>query len=138
MKALQHCHAQNIIHRDIKPENIMFGADGEVRLVDFGFALVVNAKKGEHERCGTPHYIAPEVLGGDYNRQCDVWSLGVSLFQILTGDVPFTGDSPREVFQKIRAGNPEMPANLTPDCQDLLRKMLVVDPKKRITVLEAI
>ena len=67
LKALQHCHAQNIIHRDIKPENIMFGGDGEVRFVDFGFALVVNAKKAEKERVGTPYYMAPEVLKGNYN-----------------------------------------------------------------------
>ena len=98
----------------------------------------MNGKKGEHERCETPHYIAPEVLGSNYNRQCDVWSLGVSLFQILTGDVFFMGNRPRHVFERIQAGNPEMPANLKPDYQDLLRKMLVVDPNKRIMVLEAI
>lgn len=94
----------------------MFGGDGEVRFVDFGFALVVNDKKSEHELCGTPYYIAPEILKGNYNKQCDVWSLGVSLFQILTGDMPFTGNTPRQVFQKIKAGNFKMPENLTPNC----------------------
>lgn len=138
LKALEHCHSQNIIHRDIKPENIMFGADGEVRFVDFGFALVVNDKRQESEVAGTPYYIAPEVLDEKYNKQCDVWSLGVSLYQLLSGEMPFDGSTPREVFGKIKSGKFRMPYNLTEDCQDLLKKMLIVNPKKRITVKEAL
>ena len=66
LKALQHCHGQNIIHRDIKPENIMYGEDDEIKFIDFGFALIVNKKKSSLEIAGTPYYIAPEVLTGKY------------------------------------------------------------------------
>lgn len=138
LRALEHCHSQNIIHRDIKPENIMFGADDEVRFVDFGFALVVNDRRQESEVAGTPYYIAPEVLDEKYNKQCDIWSLGVSLYQLLTGEMPFDGNTPKQVFGKIKSGKFDMPSNLTSDCKDLLSKMLIVSPKKRITVKEAL
>jgi calcium-dependent protein kinase len=78
---------------------------------------------------GTPYYIAPEVLGGVYGSQCDIWSLGVSLFQILTGKLPFKGSSQPEVFGKIKKGDFEIPASLSKDCADLLLKMIKVDPK---------
>ena len=93
LKALQHCHSQNIIHRDIKPENIMYGSEGNIRLIDFGFALVSAAKKAELDIAGTPYYIAPEVLTGKYGKACDIWSLGVVLYQLLTGEHAFDGSS---------------------------------------------
>jgi calcium-dependent protein kinase len=79
-RALNHCHSQDIIHRDIKPENIMFGRDGEIKLIDFGFAITQHKKKANMEVAGTPYYIAPEVLGEFYGKECDIWSLGVVLY----------------------------------------------------------
>lgn len=116
----------------------MFGGDGEVRFVDFGFALVVNNKRNESEVAGTPYYIAPEVLDESYNRQCDVWSLGVSLYQLLTGNMPFDGNTPKQVFGKIKSGKFDMPDNLSDECKDLISKMLIVNPKKRISVEQAL
>ena len=70
----------------------MYAADGEIKLIDFGFALVQNRHRAEMDVAGTPYYIAPEVLTGVYGHACDIWSMGVCLYQILTGDLPFTGE----------------------------------------------
>lgn len=108
LMALQHVHSSGIIHRDIKPENIMFGADTEVKFIDFGFAVIQD--KRELDVAGTPYYIAPEVLTGVYGKECDIWSLGVVLYQMLTGLMPFDGNTAAEVFGKIKKGKFNIPA----------------------------
>ena len=138
LKALHHCHADNIVHRDIKPENIMYSAHGEAKLIDFGFAIKVRKARDEMDIAGTPYYIAPEVLTGKYGKQCDIWSLGVCIYQLLTGDMPFDGNSQAEVFGKIRAGDFEMPRRLSHDCKDLISQMLKVDPAMRIDTARAL
>lgn len=138
LKALQHCHSQCIIHRDIKPENIMYGKDGLVKFIDFGFAIAQHARKANMDICGSPYYIAPEVLSGTYGQECDIWSLGVTLYQLLTGEMPFDGSGQQEVFKKIKKGHFKMPHKLSSDCQDLLTKMITVDHKARISALDAL
>ena len=115
----------------------MYGEDGTVKFIDFGFAIQSTKKKQDLEIAGTPYYIAPEVLTGSYGRECDMWSLGVCIYQILTGRMPFDGDSQQEVFGKISKGNFEMPRHISEDCQDLLSKLICVDPTKRITSQQA-
>jgi len=112
LQALLHCHGENIMHRDIKPENIMYDNYGNIKLIDFGFALV-SKKKTDHDIAGTPYYIAPEVLTGIYDKKCDVWSLGIVLYQLLTGHHAFDGHSQNELFDKIKRGKFHMPSRLS-------------------------
>ena len=121
---------------DIKPENIMYGEGHEIKLIDFGFAIP--KKKGSMDIAGTPYYIAPEVLTGNYGTECDIWSLGVCIYQLLSGKMPFDGNSQDEVFDKIQSGKFHMPGHFSDDCKDLLNRMICLDPQKRITAREAI
>jgi len=103
LRALLHCHKLNVVHRDIKPENIMYDRSGEVKLIDFGLAKQASSLKKLQTVAGTPQYIAPDVINGNYNRECDIWSVGVLLFVLITHTYPF--DSPSnnitEIFSKI-------------------------------------
>ena len=87
-------------------------------------------------KAGTPYYIAPEVLTGEYGKECDIWSLGVVLFQMMTGLMPFEGTSQDEVFGKIQSGRFSFPADiqLSEELVSLIKGMLIVDSTKRITV----
>ena len=87
-QAINHCHANSIVHRDIKPDNIMITADNTVRLIDFGLS-VASSKRNLTEIAGTPYYMAPEVLQSTYGKQSDLWSLGVVLYTLVCGYLPF-------------------------------------------------
>ena len=133
VSALQHCHSQGIVHRDIKPDNIMLDSRGEVKFIDFGFAVVKQKKQNLHDIAGTPYYVAPEVLDRDYGKECDIWSLGVCLYHMLSGSVPFLGKDQQEVFEKIKSGEYPDIGHISSECRDLLSKMIMLDVKKRIT-----
>lgn len=137
LRALQHCHSQDIIHRDIKPENIMYGQQNEIKLIDFGLSITSHKDKENLEVAGTPYYIAPEVLTGTYGKECDIWSLGVCIYQLLTGKMPFDGYSQEEVFDKITKAEFRMPRSLSKPCKDLIQRMLKKDTKDRITARDA-
>lgn len=96
--AVNYLHSKNIAHRDLKPENILFSKDDNIKLIDFGLSkpsMNLNGSKAKFGTVvGTPYYLAPEVLKGDYNKECDCWSLGVIMYVILTGILPFHGDNP--------------------------------------------
>lgn len=104
--AINHCHSLNIAHRDLKPENIMYTEDGkDIKIIDFGLSkLVPNKNDPMKTLVGTPYYVAPEVLDGIYGFECDCWSLGVIMYTLLSGYLPFYGTSPAEVFDRIRNG----------------------------------
>lgn len=88
--AIIHCHANGVVHRDIKPENIMIGADGELKIIDFGLSKILhNNNNSLKSIVGTPFYMAPEVLEGNYGNSCDIWSLGVLMYVLLCGYLPF-------------------------------------------------
>ena len=135
-KAINHLHAQGIVHRDIKPENVMVTEKDEIRLIDFGLSKV-QVTEFLNDRAGTPYYVAPEVIERKYGKQADIWSLGVILYQIVSGLIPFDADSPDALFKKIK--NCEwsfvMPQfkDVSPECKDLITKLLMKDPEERIT-----
>lgn len=121
------------MHRDIKPENIMFNQHGDIRLIDFGFAVKCNNRRAFLPIAGTPYYIAPEVLKEEYGVECDIWSLGVVIYQMITGKMPFEGKNMDRIFASIKSGKFDMPDHLSDDAKDLLKKIIVVAPDDRIT-----
>lgn len=138
MKAIAICHRRGIAHRDIKPDNVLFDDEDRVKLVDFGSAEVFGEGEGEGERrmmrgiVGTPYYVAPEVLAGrEYDEKVDVWSAGVMLYVMLSGVVPFYGETPGEIFEKVVRGNVRFPAEVfggvSAAAKDLMRRMLSKD-----------
>ena len=101
---MNYLHQNNIVHGDIKPQNIHFKDQNDhiVKLIDFGTSRRVNEKHAMHGIFGTSYYLAPEVIEGTYSEKCDVWSLGVILFILLSGVPPFAGNSDEEVVQSIK------------------------------------
>eukprot|EP01132_Coremiostelium_polycephalum_P009627 gene9627-11798_t len=135
---LEYCHSRNICHRDLKPENLLLSGDKRIKIADFGMGSIVKKDSLLHTSCGSPHYASPEVVSGiDYDgHKADVWSCGVILYALLTGRLPFDDENIRKLLNKVKNGSFAMPAFIHKDAQDLLNKMLMVDPKKRITIKE--
>lgn len=104
LSAVHYCHTNGISHRDIKPENILFEStdpDSDIKIIDFGLSRKYNSEEKMHTILGTPYYVAPEVLKGNYDEKCDVWSLGAITFIMLCGEPPFIGKTNSEIFKKI-------------------------------------
>lgn len=131
-KALEHCHAIDLIHRDIKPDNMMFGSDGEVKLIDFGLSLVRKGSYNKLKLAGTPYYFAPEVIDEQYGKECDIWSLGVSFYQLLSNKkephcFPFPATNMDDLISKIQLGKFQPLPNVSEECNNLLKQMICVD-----------
>ena len=102
--AIVHCHNRGVTHRDLKPENILFDSikkDAEIKLIDFGLSRKYDKEQKMHSILGTPYYVAPEVLKGEYDEKCDIWSIGAMTYLMLCGEPPFNGNSNTEIFKKI-------------------------------------
>ncbi|GAX11935.1 calcium/calmodulin-dependent serine protein kinase [Fistulifera solaris] len=146
LKSVAYCHQRKIAHCDMKPKNLLLMSeenDSFIKLADFGFAARVHAPKTLTKQCGTPFFVAPEILmRKPYDHQSDMWSVGCIIFLLLSGNLPFMGRSQKELFRKIVAGKFEFSgddwANVSDDAKDLVRRMLVLDPDERITSAEAI
>ena len=153
LDALAYCHAQKpaVVHRDLKPENFLFISPKLERLkvIDFGLATeehcsVQGISDPLRTRVGTPYYIAPEVLRKEYTSQCDLWSVGVVSYILLCGYPPFGGDSDAEIFRAVKRGlnKHSFPrddwGDVSKNCLDFIKKLLVHDPSKRMTAAKAL
>lgn len=142
--AVEYLHSQGIVHRDLKPENIIYDGvnpeEAKVKITDFGLAKMKNNRSTNNLQtaCGTPGYVAPEVLKGlKYGKQVDIWSLGVILFILLCGYPPFYHEDTNALYDLIKKGKYEFREhywkNISDDAKNVIRSMLTVDPKQRAT-----
>jgi serine/threonine protein kinase len=140
LNALQYVHAQGVTHRDLKPENVLIGDFGQVKLSDFGLSRFFPMDAMVGTPCGSPCYASPECLSGESysGKTTDVWSLGVIVFAMVTGQLPWTKTNQAELFEQIRHGDYIIPPSLTEDCGNFLRGLLTVSPSERLTIEEAI
>ncbi|XP_029001164.1 serine/threonine-protein kinase BRSK2-like isoform X9 [Betta splendens] len=136
ISALDFCHSHSICHRDLKPENLLLDEKNNIRIADFGMASLQVGDSLLETSCGSPHYACPEVIRGEKydGRKADAWSCGVILFALLVGALPFDDDNLRNLLEKVKLGVFHMPHFIPPDCQNLLRGMIEVDPNKRLTL----
>ncbi|BES93168.1 serine threonine-protein kinase [Nesidiocoris tenuis] len=136
-KALDHMHNRVWMHRDVKPENVLIDGKGDAKLGDFGY--VISSVRRRHGVCGTHEYMAPEVLlNKPYDHTVDIWCLGVMAFELLVGRDPFRSNKPKITQKRILQRKIVFPAIVKPDAVDLIQKLIVVDPKKRLALKQTI
>ncbi|KAF7563775.1 hypothetical protein G7046_g334 [Stylonectria norvegica] len=133
--ALRYLHRKHVIHRDIKPENILVGIHGEMKVSDFGWSVHAPNNR-RNTLCGTLDYLPPEMIkpgssDNFYNEKVDLWSLGVLTYEFLVGEAPFE-DTPVMTHRRIARAEMTVPSFVSPEARDLIKRLLVLDPEKRI------
>ncbi|XP_054809022.1 SNF1-related protein kinase catalytic subunit alpha KIN10-like isoform X3 [Prosopis cineraria] len=138
ISGVEYCHRNMVAHRDLKPENLLLDSKCNVKIADFGLSNVMVDGHFLKTSCGSPNYAAPEVISGKYyaGPEVDVWSCGVILYALLCGTLPFDDENIPNLFKKIKGGIYTLPSHLSPGARDLIPRMLVVDPMKRVTIPE--
>jgi serine/threonine protein kinase len=135
-KAVAHLHTdQKMVHRDLKLENILIDENGNLKLIDFGFATrFTDPRETFSKRCGSPAYVAPEIVtGAPYTHIIDVWSLGVILYAMIVSEVPFSGRTVQDQLKSVTFSPPSFPSFLSDDLVSLLTGMLTKNAKRRFT-----
>jgi len=138
IEGLEHCHNRNVVHRDIKLDNILLNSKGKIKICDFGVSKLVRKGEKMKEQCGTPAYIAPEILldKGYEGFAVDIWSAGIALHAILYGKVPFKANNMRDLNKVIMKGSYTLKEGISLEAKNLLTRMLEPNPRKRITTSE--
>lgn len=141
ISAVKHCHSRGVFHRDLKLDNLLLDEDGNLKVSDFGLSAVTGQIRPDgllHTVCGTPTYVAPEILAkrGYDGAKVDLWSCGVVLFALIAGYLPFNDYNPSVLYRKIYRGQFRFPRWISHDLRFLLSRLLDTNPKTRITVDE--
>ncbi|XP_073792065.1 serine/threonine-protein kinase MARK2 isoform X36 [Danio rerio] len=133
VSAVQYCHQKCIVHRDLKAENLLLDADMNIKIADFGFSNEFTLGNKLDTFCGSPPYAAPELFQGKKydGPEVDVWSLGVILYTLVSGSLPFDGQNLKELRERVLRGKYRIPFYMSTDCENLLKKFLVLNPTKR-------
>ena len=158
LHAINYCHSFGVVHRDLKPENIVFESPNteeeedevdehnnntyNIKIIDFGLSTLKNKTEKLHTILGTPYYMAPEVLKGDYNEKCDIWSIGAITYFLLSGTEPFKGETSNKIFAKILFTepdyNPDKFRNVSPLAIDFIKKCFEKEPDNRFSAQEGL
>ena len=136
LSGVEYCHSRNVTHRDLKLENVLLDDRNNVKIIDFGFATCVAREKKVKMFCGTPSYMAPEIVGKrEYcGPPADVWALGVMLYAMLCGTLPFKGQHDRELYQRVERGQYQIPQHVSAGAKAVLQSIFSVEPEKRPSI----
>ena len=140
LHGIEYCHNKNVTHRDLKLENILLDDNNNVKIIDFGFGTCFSHDKKVKLFCGTPSYMAPEIVNRvEYSGPpADVWALGVLLFVLLCGNYPFKAQVDKELYKKIQYGQFSVPSNISQGSRGLITRILRLNPEKRPGVSDII
>uniref|UniRef100_A0A4W4HQ06 non-specific serine/threonine protein kinase n=1 Tax=Electrophorus electricus TaxID=8005 RepID=A0A4W4HQ06_ELEEL len=136
VSAVHYCHQKSIVHRDLKAENLLLDADSNIKIADFGFSNEFTVGSKLDTFCGSPPYAAPELFQGKKydGPEVDVWSLGVILYTLVSGSLPFDGQNLKELRERVLRGKYRVPFYMSTDCEGILRRFLVLNPSKRCSL----
>jgi 5'-AMP-activated protein kinase catalytic alpha subunit len=133
--AVEYLHKVGVAHRDIKPENLLLDYNKDIKIVDFGLSNLYNKGELLKTPCGSPSYAAPEMLSCNcYNgMKADIWSIGIVLFAMVCGFLPFDEKNDDRLFKMIKEGKYNLPTFLSHNVKDLIKRILITDPKRRLS-----
>ena len=136
VSAVHYLHQKNIVHRDLKAENLLFDSEMNIKIADFGFSNEFTSNGKLNTFCGSPPYAAPELFQGKKydGPKVDIWSLGVILYALISGNLPFDGKNLKELKECILSGKYTIPFDMSSECENLLKKLLVLNPSKRASL----